>query len=68
MVAEHRPALATEAEVAHPTEQLVLSTERHHAGLIVMGRRGESTFEGWMLGSISERVLRCERCPLLVFH
>jgi hypothetical protein len=54
MAAEHRPALATEAEVAHPTEPLVLATERPHAGLIVM--------------SISERVLRCERRPLLVIH
>jgi nucleotide-binding universal stress UspA family protein len=68
MVAEHRPALETEAEVAHPTEQLDLATERPHAGMTVMGRHGKSTFEGWMLGSLSERVLRCERCPQLVIY
>jgi nucleotide-binding universal stress UspA family protein len=49
-------------------EQLVLAAERHHADLIVMGRRGKSTFKRWMLGSISERVLGYAHCPVLVIH
>ena len=61
-------ALETEVDVGHPAEQLVLAAERHHADLIVMGRRGKSTFKRWMLGSISERVLRYAHCPVLVIH
>jgi nucleotide-binding universal stress UspA family protein len=63
-----RVTLETEVEVGHPAEQLVLAAERHHADLIVMGRRGKSTFQRWMLGSISERVLRYAHCPVLVVH
>jgi nucleotide-binding universal stress UspA family protein len=61
-------ALETEVDVGHPAEQLVLAAERHHADLIVMGRRGKSTFKRWMLGSISERVLGYAHCPVLVIH
>ncbi|MBI3725542.1 universal stress protein [bacterium] len=59
-------ALRTEIQVGHPAEQIVLAAEREHADLIVMGRRGKSTIERWMLGSISERVLRYAHCPVLV--
>jgi len=55
-------------EVGHPAEQIVHGAERDGADLIVMGRRGVSRFERWMLGSISERVLRYAHCPVLVVH
>ncbi len=66
--ASRRVALETEVEVGHPAEQLVLAAERHHADLIVMGRRGKSTFQRWVLGSVSERVLGYAHCPVLVVH
>jgi nucleotide-binding universal stress UspA family protein len=66
--ASRRVALETEIDVGHPAEQLVLAAERCRADLIVMGRRGKSTFKRWMLGSISERVLRYAHCPVLVVH
>ena len=66
--ASRRVVLETEVEVGHPAEQLVLAAERHHADLIVMGRRGKSTFQRWMLGSVSERVVRYAHCPVLVVH
>lgn len=66
--AERKLAIETEVLVGHPAEQLVIAAERHGADLIVMGRRGKSTFQRWMLGSISERVLRYAHCPVLVVH
>jgi nucleotide-binding universal stress UspA family protein len=66
--AERRVALETEVEVGHPAEQLVMAAERHGADLIVMGRRGKSKFQRWMLGSISGRVLEYAHCPVLVVH
>lgn len=60
--------LDTEIEVGHPAEHIVHRAEQMQAGLIVMGRRGTSTFRRWMLGSISERVLRYAHCPVMVVH
>lgn len=61
-------ALQTEIEVGHPAEHIVHRAEQTGATLIVMGRRGISTFKRWMLGSISERVLRYAHCPVMVVH
>jgi nucleotide-binding universal stress UspA family protein len=60
--------LETEIEVGHPAEHIVHRAEQTRAGLIVMGRRGVSAFKRWMLGSISERVLRYAHCPVMVVH
>jgi nucleotide-binding universal stress UspA family protein len=60
--------LDTEIEVGHPAEHIVRRAEQTKAGLIVMGRRGISAFQRWMLGSISERVLRYAHCPVMVVH
>jgi nucleotide-binding universal stress UspA family protein len=60
--------LKTEIEVGHPAEHIVRRAEQTHAGLIVMGRRGVSAIQRWMLGSISERVLRYAHCPVMVVH
>jgi nucleotide-binding universal stress UspA family protein len=60
--------LETEIEVGHPAEHIVRRAEQTGATLIVMGRRGISTFKRWMLGSISERVLRYAHCPVMVVH
>jgi nucleotide-binding universal stress UspA family protein len=55
-------------EVGHPAEHIVHASSGGAADLVVMGRRGLSRFERWMLGSISERVLRYADCPVLVVH
>lgn len=50
----------------HPAEHIVGRAEREGADMIIMGRRGRSTVVRWMLGSISERVLRYAHCPVMV--
>ena len=60
--------LETEIVVGHPAEQIVHRAETTQVDLIVMGRRGISSFQRWMLGSISERVLRYAHCPVMVVH
>jgi nucleotide-binding universal stress UspA family protein len=42
--------------------------EEHHTDLIVLGRRGLTPVQRWMLGSVSERVLRYASCPVMVVH
>jgi nucleotide-binding universal stress UspA family protein len=58
--------LETEIAVGHPAEQIIQRAEQNHSDLIVVGRRGTSTFEMLALGSVSERVLRFAPCPVLV--
>lgn len=56
----------TRVEVGHPAEHIVAMAEKEHVDLIVMGRRGRSQGLRWMLGSISEKVLRYAHCPVTV--
>ena len=60
--------LETEIAVGHPAEQLIHKAESIHADLMIVGRRGRSLFEKWILGSTSEKVLRYAHCPVMVVH
>lgn len=60
--------LRTEVVEGHPAEQLIRAAEREPTDLVVMGRRGISKVHRWLLGSISERVVRDARCPVLIVH
>jgi nucleotide-binding universal stress UspA family protein len=58
--------LDAEVEVGHPAEQILRRAEDIRADLIVMGRRGTTRATRWILGSVSERVLRYAHCPVTV--
>jgi nucleotide-binding universal stress UspA family protein len=58
--------LKMEIAVGHPAEQIIRRAEADHIDLILLGRRGMSRFEKWILGSISERLLRYAHCPVMV--
>jgi len=66
--AERGVALRTEVLEGHPAEQIIRAAEREPTDLVVMGRRGISTVQRWLLGSISERVARDARCAVLIVH
>jgi nucleotide-binding universal stress UspA family protein len=59
-------AVDSRVVVGHPAEQIVREAEDTHADLIVMGRRGMTRATRWILGSVSERVLRYAHCPVTV--
>lgn len=56
----------TEVEVGHPAEHILRYAEDNHADMIVMGRRGLTRATRWILGSVSERVMRYAHCPVTV--
>ncbi len=58
--------IQTAIAVGHPAEQIVHKAEAEGIDLIILGRRGMSLFEKWLLGSVSERVLRYAHCPVMV--
>lgn len=58
----------TEIAIGHPAEQIIHKAETMKADLVILGRRGTSLFEKWILGSVSERVLRYAHCPVMVIR
>lgn len=60
--------LQTDIVVGHPAEQIIHRAEQHGVDLIVLARRGTSTFHKWILGSVSEKVLRYAHCPVMVLR
>jgi nucleotide-binding universal stress UspA family protein len=63
---KQRVPLHLHRKAGHPAEVLIHFAEEQHADLIVLGRRGLTPVQRWMLGSVSERVLRYARCPVMV--
>jgi nucleotide-binding universal stress UspA family protein len=55
-------ALVVEGDAAR---QIVEHARRTRADMVVMGTHGRSGFERWVLGSVTEKVLRKLECPVL---
>lgn len=50
----------------HPADALVRFAEARGCDLIVMGARGLSTIQRYLMGSVSEATVRHAHCPVLV--
>jgi nucleotide-binding universal stress UspA family protein len=60
--------LRVHKHLGHPAETIVRFAEEQKFDLVILGRRGRSAVTRWILGSISERVLRDAHCPVMVVH
>jgi nucleotide-binding universal stress UspA family protein len=49
-----------------PAEAILQVAAVRHCDLIVLGSRGLGTFQGLLLGSVSDRVARHAPCPVLI--
>lgn len=54
------------AAVGHPAEQIVRFAEAHAIDHIVVGHRGHTMFERWLLGSVARRVIAYANCSVTV--
>jgi nucleotide-binding universal stress UspA family protein len=52
--------------VGHPAEQLVRFAEEHGIDHIVVGHRGHTLFERWLIGSIARQVVAYAHCAVTV--
>jgi nucleotide-binding universal stress UspA family protein len=52
-------------EIGDPTVQILARAGRLGTGMLVMGTHGASGFQHLVLGSVTEKVLRSARCPVL---
>jgi len=55
-----------EVMVGHPAEGIVLYAEDHGIDHIVVGHRGHSLFERWLLGSVARQVIAYAPCSVTV--
>lgn len=55
-----------EVAVGHPAEQIVHKADEEKVDLIVMGHRGRSFVQRWLLGSVSKRVLSYAHCAVTI--
>jgi len=58
--------VAFEVRVGHPAEQIVHMADQQKMDAIVMGHRGESLLQKWLLGSVAKRVLSYAHCTVIV--
>lgn len=61
-------AIETKIAVGHAAEQIVHQADADKADLIVMGHRGKSVIERWLLGSVSKRVISYAPCSVLIIR
>ncbi len=52
--------------VGHPAEQIVHYANEKEVDMIVMGHRGKSLIQQWLLGSVSKRVLSYAHCTVTI--
>ena len=55
-----------EVLIGHPAESIVLYAEDHAIDHIVVGHRGHSLFERWLLGSVARQVIAYAHCSVTV--
>jgi len=65
---EHSPVVETEEPVGDPADQLIRIAHEQNASLIVVGSKGLTGIERFLLGSVSEKVARHAPCSVLVYH
>ena len=58
--------MQTRVVAGHVAEQLVRLAAEEQADLIVIGHRGKSLIQRWLLGSVSKRVISYAPCSVLV--
>jgi nucleotide-binding universal stress UspA family protein len=68
ILTEHPIHYEARREFGHPVERIIAVAEDEKVDLIVLGSRGLGGFERFLLGSVSEGVLRHAHCPVLILR
>lgn len=58
--------VTSKLELGHPAERILSLAEAWGADLIIIGRRGLSNIQGFLMGSVSNAVLQYAHIPVLV--
>lgn len=60
------PACVTQVLVGHPAEQMVRYAEANDVDHIIVGHRGHTVFERWLIGSVARQVIAYAPCAVTV--
>jgi len=63
---ERNIEITTEVIVGHPADQIVRYAKDTDADLILIGQKGKSKIESWLLGSVSKRVATYASCTVTI--
>lgn len=66
MAKAHAVEVKTDIAVGHPADQIVRYAAENSFDLIIMGQRGMSKIERWLLGSVSRRVATHATRPVVI--
>ena len=58
--------LSSEIIVGHPAEQIVAYAEAEGFDHFVMGHRGKTFFQKWLIGSVAKRVMSYAPCSVTI--
>jgi nucleotide-binding universal stress UspA family protein len=65
-LAKQPVAFRSSLVVGHPAEQIVRYAEEHSIDHIVVGHRGRTLFERWLIGSVARQVIAYAHCAVTV--
>jgi nucleotide-binding universal stress UspA family protein len=63
---ERNIEIKTEVVVGHPADQIVRYAKDSNADIILVGQKGKSKIESWLLGSVSKRVATYAPCSVTI--
>ncbi|MFC5431167.1 universal stress protein [Paraburkholderia denitrificans] len=55
-----------EVIVGNPAKELVVYAERHNIDHVVVGHRGRTAFDRWLLGSVARQVIAYAPCSVTI--
>lgn len=57
-----------QTEILHgsPSEEIVRFANQHAIDIIILGSRGLNTLQEFVIGSVSHKVLKTAKCPVLI--
>lgn len=59
-------AVTTEVAVGHPADQVVHYAAERKCDMVIVGQRGRSMMEKWLLGSVSKRIASYAPCTVVI--
>jgi len=57
-----------EIKAGHPAEQIIFYAEQNDIDHIVMGHRGNTFFQRWLLGSVAKQVMIYAHCAITIIR
>jgi nucleotide-binding universal stress UspA family protein len=63
---ERNLEIKTEIVVGHPADQIVRYAKENNCDMVILGQKGKSKIESWLLGSVSKRVATYSPCTVTI--